>query len=308
MDRDRPQSWVVRSAVPGFLPSVSAFRFTNSFDVQPLLALRLPGLPWGLGIGDASRGLCGGMIFAVRDLFEAGLAVPPDVEPPRRGSPLYGYFVRRLLASFDLPRGVARYYGLMRAADAYPQPRRGGAWWPGASRPDRRSSASASCGSAADPRGSTADGPGSVPNRPGSAPGRPGSALGRLGVGLRSLADEWPRIRLDLDSGRLAPVGVITVHSADPLQLGLNHQVLAYAYDQVDMAVTLRVYDPNTPLERADDVTMSFDLASAGGAPGRVRISHSIAIGGRPVRAFFHSRYRWADPRPALRAHAAGSH
>ncbi|WP_041938623.1 MULTISPECIES: hypothetical protein [Frankia] len=299
MDRDRPQNWVVRSAVPGFRPGVSAFRFTNSFDVQPLLALRLPGLPWGLGIGDASRGLCGGMIFAVRDLFEAGLAAPPDVESPRRGSPLYGYLVRRLVASFDLPRGVARYYGLMRAADTYPQPRRGVAWWPGTGRQDRR-------GSTSDPRGSTSDGPGSVPNRSGSVPGRPGGALGRLGVGRRSLADEWPRIRLDLDSGRLAPIGVITVHSADPLKLGLNHQVLAYAYTQVDTAVTLRVYDPNTPLERADDVTMSFDLADAGGDAGRVRITHSIAIGGRPVRAFFHSRYRWADPRPALRAHVAG--
>jgi hypothetical protein len=259
MDRDRPRSWVVRSAVPGFLPGASAFRFTNSFDVQPLLALRLPGMPSGLGIGDASRGLCGGMIFAVRDLFEAGLAVPLDAEPPRRGSPLYGYLVHRLLASFDLPRGVARYYGLMRAADTYPRP-------------------------------------------------RPAGALGRLGVGRRSLADEWPRIRLDLDSGRLAPIGVITVQSADPLQLGLNHQVLAYAYDQVDTAVTLRVYDPNTPLDRADHVTMSFDLADAGRDPGRAHITHSIAIGGRPVRAFFHSRYRWADPRPALRAHAAGGH
>ncbi|MCM3922476.1 hypothetical protein ND748_12505 [Frankia sp. AiPs1] len=269
MDRDRPRSWVVRSAVPGFLPGASAFRFTNSFDVQPLLALRLPGMPRRLGIGDASRGLCGGMIFAVRDLFETGLAVPPDVEPPRRGSPLYGYLVRRLLASFDLPRGVARYYGLMRAADTYPLPRSGSA------------------------------------TRPGS---RPGSALGRLGVGRRSLADEWPRIRLDLDSGRLAPIGVITVHSADPLQLGLNHQVLAYAYTQIDTAVSLRVYDPNTPLEGADDVTIFFDLADAGGDAGSVRITHSIAIGGRPVRAFFHSRYRWADPRPALRAHAAGGH
>ncbi|EIV94951.1 hypothetical protein [Frankia sp. QA3] len=285
MDHDRPQGWVARSAVPGFLPGGSAFRFTNSFDVQPLLALRLPGMPWGIGIGDASRGLCGGMIFAVRDLFEAGIAAPPDAEPPRRGSPLYGYLVRRLLASFDLPRGVARYYGLMRGADAYPRPRTGVAWWPGTSRPDRR--------------GSTSD-------RPGSALGRPGSALGRLGVGRRSLADEWPRIRLDLDSGRLAPIGIITVHSADPLQLGLNHQVLAYAYTQVDTAVTLRVYDPNTPLERADDVTMSFDLADAGGGAQAVRITHSIAIGGRPVRAFFHSRYRWADPRPALRAHSAG--
>ncbi|MCK9875136.1 hypothetical protein MXD59_04945 [Frankia sp. Ag45/Mut15] len=272
----------VRSAVPGFLPSTRAFRFTNSFAPEPLLTLALPrqvgfvlpGPPAGrpaLGVGDASRGLCGGMIFAVRDLFEAGLAPPLDVEPPRRGSPLYAYLVRRLFASFDLPRGVLRYYGLMRAPDERPASRR----WP-------------------------------LPGQPG-APGRPGGAA-------RSLPREWPRIRLDLDTGRLAPLGIITVHSADPLQLGLNHQVLAYAYEQTGTIVTLRLYDPNTPLDRADDVTMSFDLAAVavGANPaGPARsvapaasvapaISHTVGIGDRPIRALFHSRYRWMDPHPAL--------
>jgi hypothetical protein len=258
------ERWEARSAVPGFLPSARAFRFTNSFPAQPLLGVSLPGTPWGIGIGDASRGLCGGMIFAVRDLFESGIEPPPDTVPPCPGSPLYAYLVRRLFASFDLPRGVARYYGLMRGPDTRPRLR--------------------------------------------------GSGGGRC-----SLAEEWPRIRLDLDAGLLSPIGIITVRSADPRRLGLNHQVLAYAYCQVGTAVTLRVHDPNTPLARADDVTMSFDLAHAAGpidlgeagagqaagsprqAAGFVRITHSIAIGGRPVRAFFHSLYRWADPRPALR-------
>ncbi|MCK9895096.1 hypothetical protein [Frankia sp. AgB32] len=252
----RPTAWEASSAVPGFLPSTRAFRFSNDFAAQPLLGVRAPGLPWGIGIGDASRGLCGGMIFAVRDLAEARLDPSPDPTPPARGSPLYAYLVRRLFDSFDLPRGVARYYGLMRGPDAGPR--------------------------------------------------------GRPGVGARSLADEWPRIRLDLDTGRLAPIGIVTVRSADPRQLGLNHQVLAYAYRQLGTVVTLRVHDPNTPVARADDVTMSFDLAQFGGLAavgaggsgaeaGPARIDHSIAIGGRPVRAFFHSRYRWADPSPALR-------
>ncbi len=249
-------AWEASSAVPGFLPSTRAFRFSNSFAAQPLLGSRAPGLPRGIAIGDASRGLCGGMIFAVRDLVEARLDPPPDSAPPMRGSALYAYLVRRLFDSFDLPRGVARYYGLMRGPD-----------------------------------------------------GRSG---GRPGVGARSLADEWPRIRLDLDAGRLAPIGIVTVRSADPRQLGLNHQVLAYAYHQVGTAVTVRVYDPNTPNAQADDVTMAFDLAQSGGlaasragGPGAVAepvpIEHSIAIGGRPVRAFFRARYRWTDPRPALR-------
>ena len=236
---EAPESatWAARSAVPGFLPSTRAFRFTNAFAPQSLLDVSLLRTRWGLGIGDASRGLCGGMIFAVRDLREAGLDPPHDSTPPERGSPLYAYLVRRLFASFDLPRGGARYYALMRG---------------------------------------------------------PSGAVGR-----RSIAQEWPRIRLDLIAGRLSPLGIITAHSADPRLLGLNHQVLAYAYEQIGTAVTLRVYDPNTPLDRADDVTLSIDLADAAGGQAPV-IQHTITIGGRPVRAFFHSRYRWSDPRPAL--------
>lgn len=248
------------SAVAGFLPSVAAFRFTNSFVPEPLFTVGLcrsrsgpaaarPGavtLTAGrLGIGDASRGLCGGMIFAVRDLFEAGLEPPADAVAPRAGSPLYAYLVRRLFESFDIPRGVARYYQLMRGPDA-----------------DQAT-----------------------------------GILVRPGVGRASVVDEWPRIRLDLDSGLLSPLGIVTLRSSDPRQLGLNHQVLAYAYAQRGTSVTLRVYDPNTPSDRADDVTLTFDLADPAGP---VPIRHSIAIGGRPVRAFFRGRYRWKDPSAAV--------
>ncbi len=106
----------------------------------------------------------------------------------------------------------------------------------------------------------------------------------------------------------LSPIGIITVRSSDPRLLGLNHQVLAYAYIQAGTSITLRVYDPDTPGDRADEVTLSFDLAEVhgrGDPAGPARIEHSIAIGGRPVRAFFRSRYRWVDPRRAI-APAAG--
>ncbi|MDT3445925.1 MULTISPECIES: hypothetical protein [unclassified Pseudofrankia] len=229
----------------GFLPSESAFRFTNRFPHQPVITVRVPGVGRGIPIGDASRGLCGGMIFAVRDLFEAGREPPTDVTPPLPASPLYKYIVRRLLASWDLPRGALTYYRLQRTADA-------DVVW----------------------------------------------ALGRrAGIGRITVVDEWPKVRLDLDSGRLSALGIITVHSADPVKLGFNHQVLAYAYEQSGTAVTLRVYDPNTPLDRADDVVLSFDTANPAGP---VPISHNLAISGRPVRGFFHTTYRWSDPAPAL--------
>jgi hypothetical protein len=99
--------------VPGFLPSRCGFRFSNCFPRQPLLRLPLA----GLGIGDASRGLCGGMVFAARELFERGSPPPDDREPPGHGSPLFGYLVRHLFQSFHLPWGPLHYYRWMTAAD-----------------------------------------------------------------------------------------------------------------------------------------------------------------------------------------------
>ena len=58
--------------VPWFLPSVSGFRFSNAFPRVPLRWIGVPGV-LRVPIGDASNGLCGGMVFAARDYFEAGL-------------------------------------------------------------------------------------------------------------------------------------------------------------------------------------------------------------------------------------------
>ncbi|MCK9901903.1 hypothetical protein MXD63_17695 [Frankia sp. Cpl3] len=242
-------SALTRAAVSNFVPSIHAFEFVNAFPRQPVLRIPVAGLG-SIPIGDASRGLCGGMIYTVRDLFEFGLAPPPASSPPAAETPLYRYLVRRLFDSFDGPRGVYRYYRLMSAADTDTELARGRLRLPGAS--------------------------------------------------STSVAKEWPLIRHDLDRGLLSPLGIITTRSADPMRLGLNHQVLAYGYEQRGVRVTLRVYDPNTPRPAADDVTLSFDVLGSADAAAPLRIDHTIAIGGRPVRAFFRSRYRRADPRPAL--------
>jgi hypothetical protein len=99
--------------VAGFLPSTGGFRFPNNFPPQPLFRVPLAGLP----IGNAARGLCGGMVFAARDHFERGTPPPDDREPPELGSALFGYLVRRLFHSFDLPWGPLRYYRWMAAHD-----------------------------------------------------------------------------------------------------------------------------------------------------------------------------------------------
>jgi hypothetical protein len=65
-----------------------------------------------IGLGDASAGLCGGMVATVRDLFAAGIAPPPDTEPPPNGSPRFRAIVRRQVDSLDRLRVPLRYYDL----------------------------------------------------------------------------------------------------------------------------------------------------------------------------------------------------
>jgi hypothetical protein len=97
--------------VPGFLPSTRGFRFANSFPRVPLRRIGIPGV-LSLSIGDASDGLCGGMVFAARDYFESSRPPPDLMTPPGEGE-LFDYLVDRLFDSFDLPRGPARYLELM---------------------------------------------------------------------------------------------------------------------------------------------------------------------------------------------------
>jgi hypothetical protein len=101
----------VSPLVDGFTPSTSGFRFPNSFPKVPVRHIGIPGVV-SVPIGDASNGLCGGMVFAARDYFEAGQTPPVDTTPPGEG-PLFDYLVDRLFDSFDLPWGPGRYLALM---------------------------------------------------------------------------------------------------------------------------------------------------------------------------------------------------
>jgi hypothetical protein len=97
--------------IEGFLPSQNGLHFQNQWPPIPELNLttRFGDIP----IGDAANGLCGGMAFAVRDLFESGRLPPASHQNPAAGSPAYQFIVERLFHSFDIPAGVARYYELM---------------------------------------------------------------------------------------------------------------------------------------------------------------------------------------------------
>jgi hypothetical protein len=86
--------------VPGFAPSTHGFHFANAWPGGPTVRFG-PFDPRVLGVGDASTGLCGGMVYTVADLFAAGIPVPADREPPPNGSPRFKSIVRRQVESLE---------------------------------------------------------------------------------------------------------------------------------------------------------------------------------------------------------------
>ena len=82
-------------------------------------------------------------------------------------------------------------------------------------------------------------------------------AMGAKRAARRTHEVEWPRIRADIDAGRLAMVGLVRHAGRNPFHLTQSHQVLAYAYETDGTAVTLRIYDPNLP--DRDDVVVTED-------------------------------------------------
>ena len=96
----------VTSRLTGFLPSQDGFHFDNSFPAVPA---RILSTPFGnIPIGNAANGLCGGMVYAALDYYNAKEVIPPDTDPPASGT-LFDYIVNRLIDSFDLPTGVLKY-------------------------------------------------------------------------------------------------------------------------------------------------------------------------------------------------------
>ncbi len=99
-------------SVPHFAPSTRGLPFVNGWPSMPLFNINVG--PASIPIGDASNGLCGGMVFTVRDYFQAGAPIP--CTPPTSGSVFYNYIVKRLFDSFSLPFGPLRYLELMNPA------------------------------------------------------------------------------------------------------------------------------------------------------------------------------------------------
>jgi hypothetical protein len=86
---------------------------------------------------------------------------------------------------------------------------------------------------------------------------------------------------------------LVTVYSANPGDLGKNHQVLAYAYEVDDSnTLPLHVYDPNTPPEQADGIRLKLDLSNP---THTTSIDSNVSIG-ENVRGFFRVPYTFSNP------------
>ena len=157
---------MVSVRVPGFEPARNGFHFANAFAHSPIRRFQLGSIA-ALDIGDAANGLCGGMSFSTADLHLAGLTPPPDVSPPRAGTPAHAYIVERQIASFDDGRVPLRFFSLMSPT-----------------RPERESTMATLLGMV---------------------------RLDRHSRTWVMIHDEWPRIRTDLDAGRLSMLGLVRV-------------------------------------------------------------------------------------------------
>lgn len=107
------------------------------------------------------------------------------------------------------------------------------------------------------------------------------------GRAWRTLAKEWPAVRASLDAGRPCPLGLVTLVSANPLDVGKNHQVLAYRYDLSGTSLRLAVYDPNQA--DRDDVVIACDVADPTRPVRLTMVPDASAILG--IRCFFKVPY-----------------
>ena len=231
---------VISVRVPGFLPSTHGFHFPNSFPNTPDLQVNVLGA--SVAIGNAANGLCGGMGYAVRDLFQAAMVPPPMTAGPSWG-PLFDFIVRRLFDSFELPVGPIKYMALMSPTLS-----------------DHETLAS----------------------EIGIAP------HGRAWIMIR---EEWPKIRAELDAGRLSPMALVLVKSSNPGDLGGNHQVLAYGYELDADDLRILVYDPNCP--NGDNVAIELNIAHPQGTTFARLLTCPEP---RQVHCFFRPAYTFVRP------------
>jgi hypothetical protein len=111
--------------------------------------------------------------------------------------------------------------------------------------------------------------------------------LSDIGARHQTISEQWPAVKAKLDAGVPAMLGVVTVASANPMLLGPNHQLVAYAYTIAEREVTLGVYDPNSGPD--DNIWIQWNTA------GSTAFAHNLGLS-RPVRGFFVTTYSPVQP------------
>jgi hypothetical protein len=108
---------VIMPFVPGFKPSTHAPLFHNSpWPTGTNLTIQLPGLP-AVNVDATRFGLCGGMSFLARDIFEAGTPQLQSRSSQRIPVALAQYILSRLIDSFGGANVVARWLASIQALD-----------------------------------------------------------------------------------------------------------------------------------------------------------------------------------------------
>jgi len=108
---------VTSHVVPNFLPSQDALHFPNSYPPGPTVRIG-PLDPRLVGVGDASMGLCGGMVYFVKRKFKANQPVPAQTTIPDNGSDLFKQLVREQVRSLRLGLVPLRFWRLSAMDDA----------------------------------------------------------------------------------------------------------------------------------------------------------------------------------------------
>ena len=122
-----------------------------------------------------------------------------------------------------------------------------------------------------------------------------GLTRGRSWVTYR---EAWPQIQQDIDAGRLSPMGLI---QTDSLDIGKNHQVLAYGYEKSGQDVTLHIYDPN---ESRQEIDLKFNITQTDGEV------HIKRVGGDPAndhRIYCFFRINGYTPKMPPKGHRVAS-
>jgi hypothetical protein len=96
------------------------------------------------------------------------------------------------------------------------------------------------------------------------------ASMDPAGLTRRTVEKEWPRVRTEIDAGKLVLIGLIRHHGSNPMHLNRDHQVLAYAYETEGPTgpMTIRAYDPNWP--DRDDIAIHLSAAGFRQSTGEV--------------------------------------